>query len=38
MKLEEALMPWQGRRHTMIDRFDARAMMDIITEFDGPRP
>jgi hypothetical protein len=35
--MDDALMPWQGRRGNMIDRFDARAMMDFITEYNGPR-
>ena len=25
-------MPWQGNKDTMIDRFDARAHLDFITE------
>jgi hypothetical protein len=35
MRLEEALMPWQGRRDNMIDRFDVRAVLDIIEGYDG---
>lgn len=37
VRMDDALMPWQGRRGNMIDRFDARAMMDFITEYKGPR-
>lgn len=36
LKLEEALVPWQGHHDNKIDRFDVRAMMDIIPEFKGP--
>jgi hypothetical protein len=34
-RLEEALMPWQGRQDTIIDRFDARTMMDHIQEYEA---
>eukprot|EP01105_Mastigella_eilhardi_P026469 TRINITY_DN7707_c0_g1_i1.p1 TRINITY_DN7707_c0_g1~~TRINITY_DN7707_c0_g1_i1.p1 ORF type:complete len:358 (-),score=110.36 TRINITY_DN7707_c0_g1_i1:1618-2664(-) len=30
----EQLMPWQGHRDNMIDRFDGRALLDIIPVFD----
>ena len=38
MNLDEALMPWQGKKDNMIDRFDVRAVMDIIVEYTGPPP
>ncbi len=28
-------MPWQGRQDTIIDRFDARTMMDHIGEHEA---
>jgi len=37
LKLEEALMPWQGKHDNMIDRFDVRSMMDIIDELPEGR-
>lgn len=40
-RLEEALMPWQGRQDTMVDRFDVRTVMDHVGEYEakekGPR-
>lgn len=34
-KLEEALMPCQGRQDTMVDRFDARTVMEHIGEYEA---
>ncbi|CAN0133924.1 unnamed protein product, partial [Ectocarpus sp. 4 AP-2014] len=28
--VEGALMPWNGRRDVLIDRFDARAVLDMV--------
>lgn len=36
-RLEEALMPWQGRADTMVDRFDMRTMMDHVGEYEAKR-
>jgi hypothetical protein len=37
LNLGEALMPWQGHRDNLIDRFDVRAVMDIIQPYTGPK-
>ncbi|CAN0118795.1 unnamed protein product, partial [Phaeothamnion confervicola] len=29
---EAALMPWKGRLDTMIDRFDGRALLDVLPD------
>lgn len=34
-RLEEALMPWQGRQDTMVDRFDVRTVMDHVLEYEA---
>mmetsp|Transcript_21354 Transcript_21354/g.35310 ORF Transcript_21354/g.35310 Transcript_21354/m.35310 type:complete len:380 (+) Transcript_21354:69-1208(+) len=33
----ENLMPWQGKVDNMIDRFDGRALLDMIFEYDSTR-
>ncbi|CAM9887115.1 unnamed protein product [Choristocarpus tenellus] len=30
MSVESALMPWNGRHDVLIDRFDARAVLDMV--------
>ncbi|KAJ7567667.1 hypothetical protein O6H91_01G001400 [Diphasiastrum complanatum] len=32
---EQGLIPWNGRKEIMIDRFDGRALLDFIRENDG---
>jgi hypothetical protein len=34
-RLEEALMPWQGRQDTMVDRFDVRTVMDHVGKYEA---
>ena len=34
----KSLVPWQGKREVMIDRFDARSALDVIHEYTGPEP